>query len=73
MHNITKLKIAIDILSTDDAYNKIEFIATIEWSTIPESYKLIRSVILSNHKIEVYAQDDTRVVYIDGVGIFQII
>lgn len=72
MHNITKLRIVIETISTDDQFNSVSFIGALGWKVIPEAYSFDKSVILSSYRIDIYSLGDTQVLDIDGLGTFQI-
>lgn len=73
MHKITKLRIAVDVLSTDDQFNSVSFIGELGWKVIPEAYKFEKTIVLSNYRVNIYSLGDTQIVDIEGLGTFQIL
>lgn len=73
MHKITKLRIAVDVLSTDDQFNSVSFIGELGWNVIPEAYKFEKTIVLSNYRVNIYSLGDTQIVDIEGLGTFQIL
>ena len=69
---MNKLRPAVEILYTLDDYKDIQFIAVLNWKSMPEIYKLNKSFIYSNHRIEEYRNGNTLIVHIVGVGIYQL-
>lgn len=73
MTNISKLQSALSLISSMEEFNQVSFIATLGWSSIPEIYKLVKSVIVNGARIEVYSSKSTTILNIRDVGLFQII
>jgi hypothetical protein len=73
MNNITKLRIAVDVLSTDDQFNSVSFIGELGWKVVPEAYKFEKTIILSNYRIDIYSLDEVKILDIDALGSFQIL
>lgn len=72
MNKISKLRIAIDFISEFDEFNDISFIATLNWSSIPEAYNHERTLVVSGHRVAIYSLNSTKVLNISGVGFYQI-
>lgn len=70
--SIEKLSKAIELLKESDEFNHIQLIGELSWSSIPQSYKLVRSLIINSNKIEVFQLNSNVLVKIDNVGLFQI-
>lgn len=70
--SIEKLSNAIELLKESDEFNHIQLIGELSWSSIPQSYKLVRSLIINSNKIEVFQLNSNVLVKIDNVGLFQI-
>jgi len=73
MNNISKLRIATDILSESDDFVDVSFIGILNWSSVPEAYKHDKTIIIGGHRISVYSLNSTIVLNITGVGFYQII
>lgn len=73
MNNLSKLKIAIDVLSEFEQFNGAQLVGVLNWNKIPEAYKLAYSLITREYRIEAYKLKDTFIVNIIGLGVFQII
>jgi len=72
MNNMTRLRIAVDILSSLDQFNDITFIAELKWTKIPEAYNFRYSVITNGSRLSVYQLEENTIVDIVSIGIFQI-
>jgi hypothetical protein len=73
MNKITKLRVAIDILSTDAQFTSVSFIGELGWRVIPEAYKFENTIVLAMYRVNIYSLGDTKIVDIEGLGMFQII
>jgi hypothetical protein len=69
---MNKLHAALEILYTLDEYSDVQLIALLNWKSVPEVYKLNRSFIYNNHRIEEYKNGSTIIVNIQGIGTFQL-
>lgn len=70
---MTKLKQAVDILSTYEAFKNVSVIGELNWKTIPEAYIVDKVYIDNDNRIEIRRQDSTTIVNISNVGLFQLI
>ena len=70
--SIDKLKKAIELLKDADEFNHIQLIGELSWSSIPQSYKLVKSLIINSYKVEVFKLNSNVLVNIDSLGLFQI-
>lgn len=70
--SIDKLSKAIEILVDVPEFAHIQLIGELSWSSIPQSYKLVKSFIINSYKVEVYQLNSNVLVKIDNVGLFQI-
>lgn len=73
MNNLTKLKIAADVLSEFEQFNDAQLIGILNWKSIPPAYRLVYSLISREFRIEAHKLNDTLIVDIRGLGYFQII
>jgi hypothetical protein len=73
MNNITKLRVAIDVLATHPQFTSVSFIGELGWKVIPEAYKFEKSIVLAMYRVNIYSLGDTQIADIDGLGTFQII
>lgn len=72
MSSTQELMSALEILVKLDEYTDIKLIGNLNWKTIPESYKKTKTTIVETYKVTEYVQNDTFVVDISGIGLFQI-
>ncbi len=73
MHKITKLRVAIDILSSHPQFTSVSFIGELGWKVIPEAYKFEKTIVLDMYRLNIYSLGDTQIVDIEGLGTFQIL
>lgn len=72
MNNMTRLRIAVDILSSLDQFKDTTFIAELRWIKIPEAYNFRYSIITNGSRLSVYQLEGNTVVDIVSIGVFQI-
>jgi hypothetical protein len=72
MNKLSSLRIAIDVLSDTDDLKDISFIAILNWSSVPEAYTHVKTIVLSGHRVSLYSLNSTQIIHIIGVGLFQI-
>lgn len=72
MSSTQELMAALVILAELNEYSDIKLIGKLNWKTVPESYKKTKTTIVGTHKIIEYVQNDTFVVDIYGLGLYQI-
>jgi hypothetical protein len=72
MSSANELLEALKILSELDDFVDVRLIAKLNWKAIPETYKKTKTTIVGTNKVTEYVLQDTFVVDIQGVGLFQI-
>lgn len=70
---MNKLKQAVDILSNYENFNGVSVIGELNWKSIPESYVMDKVYVNNDHRIEIHKQDNTTIVNIYNIGLFQVI
>ena len=73
MNSLLNLRNACDALLVSGEYNNVELIGSIDWKTIPESAKEIKSIVIGKTRITEYVQGTIRIVRVHPYGLFQII
>lgn len=73
MNSLLNLRNACDALIFSGEYENIELIGAIDWKTMPESAKEVKSIVVGNTRITEYIQGTIRIVRVHPYGLFQII
>lgn len=73
MSSLLNLRNTCDALLVSGEYDNIELIGVIEWKTIPESAKEVKSIVIGNTRITEYLQGTIRIIRVHPYGLFQII
>lgn len=72
MNGIDRLYKAVWLLKAIDEFTHIQLIGELSWSSIPESYKIVKTYLTDGHRIEIYNLGKNTLVSVSDVGLFQI-
>lgn len=72
MNGMTRLKIAVDVLSSLDQFKDTTFVAYLKWLRIPEAYNFRYSIVTNGSRVSVYQLEGNTIVDIVSIGVFQI-
>lgn len=72
-YSLIALRNACEALMVHEEYSKVSCLAVLDWTTMPEHSKELRSIVSDNYRITEYKVGLIRVVDIYPYGKFQII
>jgi|LauGreDrversion4_2_1035121.scaffolds.fasta_scaffold03100_16 hypothetical protein len=73
MSYLLTLRNTCDALISSGEYNDVKLVAVLNWKTIPESSKEVKSTVIGNTRITEYVNGSTRILHVHPYGIFQIL
>jgi hypothetical protein len=73
MSYLLTLRNTCDALLCSGEYDDINLVAVLNWKSIPESSKEVKSIVVGNTRITEYINGSTRVLHVHPYGIFQIL
>lgn len=72
MSKIRKLQIAVSLLEQVDMFDDIDMVGMLYFKQVPESYKFVEDLLITNYRMSIYKDGDRFIVDIRHVGIFQL-
>jgi hypothetical protein len=72
MSKIKKLQMAITLFEQIDYLSNIDMIGILYHQKVPEAYKFKERLILFNYNVDIYTIDETYIIDVRHVGIFQL-
>jgi hypothetical protein len=73
MSYLLTLRNTCDALLSSGEYEDVKLVAVLNWKSIPESAKEVKSSIIGNTRITEYLSGSTRILHVHPYGIFQIL
>lgn len=72
MSKIRKLQIAVSLLEQVDMFDDIDMVGMLYFKQVPESYKFVEDLLITNYRMSIYKDGGRFIVDIRHVGIFQL-